>query len=54
MKAEEFPKGEVVFGYGDAPDKFFIILKGRVGVEIPLVLKANLMPNTASNGESGE
>ena len=33
---EVFAPGEMVFDYGDIGDKFFIILKGKVSILIPL------------------
>jgi CRP-like cAMP-binding protein len=38
MRHEVCVKGETVFRYGDPPDKFYIILDGRVGVLVPIIL----------------
>jgi CRP-like cAMP-binding protein len=32
---EHYPKGAVIFNYGDMGDKFYIILSGQVRVMIP-------------------
>jgi len=32
MKSEFFPPGKVLFYVGDLPDKFFILLSGKVVV----------------------
>jgi len=36
---EQFHPGQMVFDHGDAGDKFYIILKGQVGVYIPIRVK---------------
>jgi hypothetical protein len=41
MKHEEKQKGDNVFKYGDVPDKFYIILQGKVGIHVPMVLNTN-------------
>ncbi len=35
MKLESFKKGETIFRCGDAPNKFYIILKGSVNIFLP-------------------
>lgn len=32
MKLEYFPTGKVIFYLGDFPDKFFILLSGKVAI----------------------
>jgi len=36
MKYSIFPKNHVVFWYGDKGDLYYIILKGKVSVKIPI------------------
>ena len=35
MKYQRIKEGEHIFDYGDSGDKFYIILKGRIGIFIP-------------------
>ena len=51
IKFEHFPAGEVVFNHGDYGDKFYIIMKGEVGVIIPKKVsnQANNMNDTQSS-----
>ena len=35
MKYEKFKKGETIFRCGDAPNKFYIIMKGSVNIYLP-------------------
>jgi CRP-like cAMP-binding protein len=39
LRLETFKNDEMIFDCGDFGDKFFIILSGAVGVEIPVVHK---------------
>jgi hypothetical protein len=39
---EHFDPNELVFDFGDFGTKFYIILKGKVGVDIPIKKKVNL------------
>lgn len=41
IKYEHFAEGETVFSHGDYGDKFYIIIKGQVGVLIPPKVKQN-------------
>ena len=36
MSIQNYEEEEKVFDYGDQGDKFYIILKGQVGVDIPI------------------
>lgn len=36
MILEEFEEGEKIFDFGDFGDKFYIILQGQVGVDVPI------------------
>ena len=42
LKYEYYAKNTVMFKYGDKGDKFFIILKGKIGFLIPKKMKCNL------------
>ena len=42
LKYEYYPKNTVMFKYGDKGDKFYIILKGKIGFLIPKKIKCNL------------
>ena len=35
IQIEKFKKGDVVFNYGDAGDKFYIILGGETSINLP-------------------
>lgn len=35
LQLENFHSGSLIFDYGDVGDKFYIILQGQVGIEIP-------------------
>ena len=36
MTLEEFYKDEMVFEFDDVGDKFYIVLEGQVGVDVPV------------------
>ena len=36
MKYTQYPKNHIVFRYGDKGDLYYIILKGKVSVKIPI------------------
>ena len=42
LKVTKHRKGEVVFDYGDHADYFYIIVSGRVSVQIPTVVRKHL------------
>jgi CRP-like cAMP-binding protein len=39
LKLVKYKKGDIVFDYGDEADYFYLIVNGRVSVQVPTVVK---------------
>lgn len=39
VKYESFPAKKTVFKHGDYGDRYYLLLTGRVGIEVPIPLK---------------
>lgn len=42
MTLEEFDKDEMVFEFDDVGDKFYIVLEGQVGVDVPIKKRVSI------------